>query len=38
MTLLPKCESVETKEGVAVSVTAVAQVMVMAEDHMSGVS
>jgi flotillin len=32
ITLLPRSESVETKHGVAVTVTAVAQVMVMAED------
>lgn len=35
MTLLPRCEHVETKEGVALHVTGVAQVMVMAADHMS---
>ncbi|EDQ86471.1 uncharacterized protein MONBRDRAFT_33750 [Monosiga brevicollis MX1] len=35
MTLLPRCEEVETKQGVAVTVTAAAQVMVMAEDHMT---
>ena len=38
MTLLPICKDVETQMGVPVTVTAVAQVMVMAEDHMSGVS
>eukprot|EP00043_Microstomoeca_roanoka_P006591 m.64106 g.64106 ORF g.64106 m.64106 type:complete len:438 (+) comp13476_c0_seq1:65-1378(+) len=36
MTLLPRCESVETLMGVAVTVTAVAQVMVMAENSLSG--
>lgn len=35
MTLLPKCDNVETKQGVALSVNAVAQVMMMAEDHMA---
>lgn len=35
MTLLPKCENVETKQGVSLTVTGVAQVMVMAEDHMA---
>lgn len=35
MTLIPKCENVETKQGVSLNVTGVAQVMVMAEDHMS---
>lgn len=36
MTLLPRCESVETLHGVAVTVTAVAQVMVMAENSLAG--
>ena len=35
MTLLPRCENVETKQGVSLTVTGVAQVMVMAEDHMA---
>ncbi len=35
MTLLPRCEKVETKLGVALTVTGVAQVMVMASDHLS---
>ena len=35
MTLLPRCESVETLHGVAVTVTAVAQVMVMAENSLA---
>lgn len=35
MTLNPVCNHVETKEGVALSVTGVAQVMVMANDHMA---
>ncbi len=35
MTLLPKCADVETKEGVSLTVAGVAQVMVMAEDHMA---
>eukprot|EP00053_Salpingoeca_punica_P009939 m.89559 g.89559 ORF g.89559 m.89559 type:complete len:451 (+) comp15227_c0_seq1:136-1488(+) len=34
ITLLPTCKNVETKHGVALTVTGVAQVMVMAEDHM----
>ena len=34
MTLLPKCENVETRQGVSLSVEAVAQVMVMCSDHM----
>ena len=35
MTLLPRCESVETRLGVALTVTGVAQVMVMAADHLA---
>jgi hypothetical protein len=35
MTLLPRCEAVETRLGVALTVTGVAQVMVMAADHLS---
>lgn len=35
MTLEPKCESVETKQGVALTVNAVAQVKVIAEDYMA---
>eukprot|EP00051_Salpingoeca_urceolata_P028242 m.485829 g.485829 ORF g.485829 m.485829 type:complete len:451 (+) comp24000_c0_seq1:113-1465(+) len=36
VTLTPTCKSVETKEGVALTVNAVAQVRVMAEDRLSG--
>lgn len=35
MTLTPKCEQVETSQGVALTVDAVAQVKVMAEVHMA---
>ena len=35
MTLLPRCEGVETRLGVALTVTGVAQVMVMAADHLA---
>lgn len=35
MTLQPRCEDVETQRGVALTVTAVAQVMVMAEDALA---
>jgi flotillin len=35
MTLQPRCEHVETQRGVALTVTAVAQVMVMAEDALA---
>merc|ERR1719193_1084730 len=34
MTLNPKCESVETAQGVAVTVTGVAQVKVIKEDEL----
>ena len=36
MTLLPKCDNVETRQGVSLTVAAVAQVMVMCSDHMGG--
>lgn len=36
MTLMPRCEHVETQRGVALTVTAVAQVMIMADDALSG--
>eukprot|EP00054_Salpingoeca_dolichothecata_P031850 m.264809 g.264809 ORF g.264809 m.264809 type:complete len:448 (-) comp28249_c0_seq1:95-1438(-) len=36
MTIQPRCEKVETKQGVALTVDGVAQVMVMAADRMSG--
>uniref|UniRef100_A0A672G7C2 Flotillin n=1 Tax=Salarias fasciatus TaxID=181472 RepID=A0A672G7C2_SALFA len=36
MTLQPKCEDVETAEGVAITVTGVAQVKVMTEDELLG--
>ena len=35
MTLLPTCDNVETRQGVSLSVQAVAQVMVMCSDHMT---
>ncbi|MEQ2187424.1 Flotillin-2a, partial [Goodea atripinnis] len=36
MTLQPKCEDVETAEGVAITVTGVAQVKVMTENELLG--
>jgi len=36
MTLLPKCDNVETRQGVSLTVADVAQVMVMCSDHMGG--
>lgn len=36
MTLLPRCEKVETRFGVALTVTGVAQVAIISGNHMEG--